>query len=274
MYDDVEIPLPEPMSLDQIMRLPSPLRTLILRFRPAYDTDRERLQWMYRSYYGAISHIDREVGLILNELESAGVSDNTIVVFSSDHGDQLLEHGLMGKNCFFEASVRVPFILRFPKRVQPAKYDELVESVDLLPTLFELAGLPEPYTSQGRSLVGLIAASGDQYIPRQAVFSENVIPEVITGNRESFEFVKGEGIGGVRHPDAKMVRTRRWKFVYYPEGFAELYDLESDPKENTNLADDPQHRETVYQMKDRLLHWLTTADEADQIAPRWLRPEP
>ena len=160
MYDDVMIPLPEQMTLEQIEKLPTPLRTLILRFRPSYDTDRERLQWMYRSYYGAISHIDREVGLILEELDSVGVSDNTIVVFSSDHGDQLLEHGLMGKNCFFEASVRVPCIIRFPQKVRSATYDELVESVDLLPTLFELAGIPEPYTSQGRSLAGLITTSG------------------------------------------------------------------------------------------------------------------
>jgi arylsulfatase len=272
MYDDVEIPLPKQMTLDQIMQLPTPLRSLILRFRPSYNTDRDRLQWMYRSYYGAISHIDREVGLIMDELKAAGVADNTIVVFSSDHGDQLLEHGLMGKNCFFESSVRVPFIIRFPKRVHPANYDALVESVDLLPTLFELAGLPEPYSNQGRSLAPLISTDGSGYVPREAVFSENVIPEVISGNRKTFEFIKGEGVGGTRHPDAKMVRTRRWKFVYYPEGFAELYDLESDPNEMTNLASDPKHREQVYEMKDRLLHWLTTADEPDQIAPRWLRP--
>ena len=273
MYDDVEIPLPTRMTLDQINRLPTPLRTLILRFRPSYETDRDQLEWMYRSYYGAISHIDREVGLILDELDAAGVTENTIVVFSSDHGDQLLEHGLMGKNCFFEASVRVPFIIRFPKQVPPAKYDELVEAVDLLPTLFELVGLAEPYPNQGHSLVSLISKNGGDYIPREAVFSENVIPEVIAGNRESFEFIKGEGIRGIRHPDAKMVRTRRWKYIYYPEGFAELYDLQRDPNEMTNLADEAKYREQVYEMKDRLLHWLTTADEADQIAPRWLRPK-
>jgi len=273
MYNDVRIPLPKPETLEQIMRLPPPLRTLILRFRPPYKTDRQRLQWMYRSYYGAISHIDREVGLILEALERAGVAQNTIVVFSSDHGDQLLEHGLMGKNCFFEASVRVPFILRFPKRVRAGNYDELVESVDLVPTLFELAGLPEPYPSQGRSLVGLIDPQGGHYLPREAVFSENVIPEVITGGRDEFAFIKGKGIRGTRHPDAKMVRTRRWKYIYYPEGYAELYDLQSDPAEVVNLADDPRYRERIYEMKDRLLHWLTTADEADQIAPRWLRPK-
>jgi len=274
MYDDVEIPLPKQMTLEEIMRLPTPLRTLILRFRPEYDTDRERLQWIYRSYYGAISHIDREVGSILDTLEAVGVADNTIVVFSSDHGDQLLEHGLMGKNCFFESSVRVPFIIRFPGHVRPAQYEELVESVDLLPTVFELAGLPEPYSNQGHSLAGLIVKNRSDYVARTAVFSENVIPEVITGSSETFEFIKGEGIRGIRHPDAKMVRTRRWKYVYYPEGFEELYDLKADPNEMENLADDTEYREQIYEMKDRLLHWLTTADEPDQIAPRWLSPEP
>ena len=69
-----------------------------------------------------------------------------------------------------------------------------------------------------------------------------------------------------------MVRTGNWKYIYYPEGYEELYDLSVDPLELMNLADDPEYRERVSEMKDRLLHWLTTADEADQIAPRWLRP--
>ena len=272
LYDDVTIPLPEPQSLDDIKRLPLPLRLLILRGRPQYGLDRQRLQWMYRSYYGAISHIDREVGLMMQTLKDSELANNTIVVFSSDHGDQLLEHGLLGKNCFYDASVRVPLMFHFPKSIHPGNFDHLVESIDVLPTLFELAGLPEPYENQGRSLAPLIAGTGDQYVPREAVFCENVIPEVITSGRLDFNFQKRVGIKGVRHPDAKMVRTRRWKYNYYPEGFAELYDLQNDPHEMKNLADDPAQREVVFEMKDRLLHWLTTADETDQIAPRWLRP--
>ena len=75
----------------------------------------------------------------------------------------------------------------------------------------------------------------------------------------------------MRHPDAKMVRTRRWKLNYYPGNGEELYDLQNDPSEETDLAESPEHQEIVYEMKDRLLHWLSTADEPDQIAPRWLR---
>ena len=216
--------------------------------------------------------MDREIGLILDMLKETDQAENTIVVFSSDHGNQLLEHGLMGKNCFFEASVRVPLMIRFPNRVKPRQYDDLVEAVDVLPTLFELAGLEEPYENQGRSLVPLIANSDRKYVPREAVFSENIIPEVITGGRLDFYFEKGAGIKGVQHPDAKMVRTRRYKYNYYPEGFAELYDLENDPREQRNLHGDPKYQEIEQAMKDRLLQWLITADEVDQIAPRWLRP--
>ncbi len=273
MYDDVTIPLPEPQTLEDIRRLPLPLRLLILRGRPVYDIDRTRLEWMLRSYYGSISHVDREVGLILATLQETGQADNTIVVFSSDHGDQLLEHGLTGKNCFFESSIRVPFMLRFPGRVPPGQYDQLIESVDLLPTLFELAGLPEPYNNQGRSLAPLITKSEGRYTPRDVVFCENVIPEVITSGGLDFQFLKGEGIHGVRHPDARMVRTSQWKLNYYPAGDAELYDLENDPSEMHNLHGEPEYRDIEADLKDRLLHFLVTADETDQIAPRWLRPE-
>jgi len=273
MYDAVEIPLPRPMSRAQIEALPPPLASLILRGKkPPYGMDRERLQWAYRSYYGCISQIDSEVGRILETLKALGREKDTIVVFSSDHGDQLLKHGLMGKNCFFEESVRVPFIIGWPGRVKPGQYTQLVECVDLLPTLFELAGLPEPYENQGRSLAPLIADLGRPYVEREAVFAENVIPEVINGM--GFFFEKGKGVKGTRHPDAKMVRTRRWKYNYYPDGYAELYDLRDDPDEYRNLAGQRRHAEVEARMKDLLLRWLTTADEADQIAPRWEIPYP
>lgn len=274
MYNDVEIPLPGAETLETLGRLPVPVQKLILRGKkPEYPMDRTQLQWMYRSYYGTVSHLDREVGLVLDSLKEAGVANDTIVIFTSDHGDQLLEHGLTGKNVFFEGSIRVPLMVRLPGQVRPGDYDALVESIDVLPTLFELADLPEPEDCQGRSLVPLWGKSNRPAAPRDAVFAENVIPEVITAGKLDFSFAKGEGVKGVRHPDAKMVRTRRWKYNYYPDGYEELYDLENDPKERRNLADDPARRDVVVDMRQRLLNWLITADEVDQIAPRWVIPE-
>ena len=271
MYDDMEIPLPKAETLESIQRLPLPLQKLLLRGKqPEYRTDRQTLEWIYRSYYGTVTHLDREIGRILDTLQQLGLSDNTIVVFNSDHGDQLLEHGEFGKNCFFESSVHVPLLFRFPGRIQPGRYDALVESVDVLPTLFDLMGLPQPEACQGQSLVALCDGADRPGPTREAVFSENVIPEVITGGNLDYEFVKGAGIKGILHPDAKMVRTRRWKYVYYINGCAELYDLHNDPLEQCNLAAEPGQAAVVADLKQRLLNWLITADETDQIAPRWL----
>lgn len=271
LYNDVDFELPKAETLEDIHKLPLPLQKLILRGKnPPYDMDRKTLQWIYRSYYGSITHIDREVGSILQTLEETGCADDTIVVFASDHGDQLLEHGLMGKNVFFEASIRVPLMLHFPGKIKPQQVDDLVETIDVFPTLMDLCGLSIPADCHGHSLVPLVASAKGQYAARDAIFSENIIPEVITTKHLDFEFQPGVGIKGIRHPDAKMVRTDRWKYNYYPEGFAELYDLTNDPLEQQNLANEPAHAATVAELKGRILDWLITSTETDQIAPRWL----
>ena len=274
MYDGVEIPLPEHFTEEDVKKLPLPLQKLVMRGGGRdLKISRERLEWIYRSYYGAISQVDREIGLLLDALDATGQAANTLIVFGSDHGAQLMEHGIMDKNCFFESSVRVPLMLSLPGRVKPGRYDQLIESVDLLPTLFEFTGLPEPRECQGRSFAPLIADCGRAYEPHDEVFSENVIPEVITGGKLDMSFEKGKGVAGIRHPDAKMVRTGRWKYCYYPEGYAELYDLQADPHERTNLAGRAEFRAVETDLRTRLLNWLINSSETDQIAPRWLLPE-
>ncbi|MEP6670028.1 MAG: sulfatase-like hydrolase/transferase [Chthoniobacter sp.] len=274
MYDGVEIPIPESVTDDDLQTLPLPLQKLATRnglgvlARP-----REKVEWAYRSYYGTISHVDREIGLLLDTLAASGQAENTLVVFTSDHGDQLFEHHITDKNCFFEPSVRVPFMVSLPGRIKPARYDQLMETVDLMPTLLEFVGVPEPRECQGRSFAPLIADLGRPYTPHDAVFSENIIPEVITGGNLNLPFEKGKGVDGIRHPDAKMVRTERWKYCYYPEGYAELYDLHADPGERTNLAGRAEVHAVEEDMRTRLLNWLIDSVETDEIAPRWLLPE-
>ena len=270
LYNNIEFDLPPRETLATLQQLPVPLQKLILRGNhPPFDMSREQLQWIYRSYCGSITHIDREVGLILKTLENTGQAKNTIVVFTSDHGDQLLEHGLMGKNVFFESSIRVPLVMSFPDRIRPTQIDHLVETIDVLPTLLQFCGLPIPDDCHGQTLDRLIVGDSSSFLPRDAVFSENIIPEVITTKHLNFEFHPGQGIKGIRHPDAKMVRTDRWKFNYYPEGFAELYDLRNDPSERHNLATDAGYRSQVAELKGRILDWLITSTETDQIARRW-----
>jgi len=272
MYSDMAIPLPKQTTRQEIGQLPPHLQALILRDEQRgrsapYALDRETLQWIYRSYYGTVSHIDYEVGRIMQTLDETGLSENTIIIFTSDHGDQLLEHGLFGKNIFYESSIHIPFMISCPEKIKTGRYDQLSMTIDLLPTLFDMIGLEEPYHCQGKSLLPLIGVSGTAYKPRDCVFCENIIPEVFD---RTFNFEKDKGIMGIRHPDAKMVRTQKWKYNYYPPGYQELYDLENDPHELENLATDPAYNKVVDEMKQRILNWLITADETDQIAKEWL----
>lgn len=274
MYDGIEIPLPKALTVEDIHKLPLPVQKQIGR-SPAYDIEHARLQWIYRSYYAAVSMVDHAVGLVLDELERSGKAENTIIVFATDHGDQLGEHGMVGKNVLFEASVHVPMMVRFPNRVAPGKYSQMIEAVDVLPTLLDLCGLPVPENVQGRSFATLITGNPDRYAPRETVFCENIIPEVFAppnrkGTKVYHPFVPGLGEDGILYPDAKMVRTKRWKLNYYPSCDGELYDLENDPGETRNLWTDPSCAEVVRTLKSAILDWLITADQNDQIAPRWL----
>jgi arylsulfatase len=259
MYNDVEIPLPRRVDMDYIRTLPAPVQRMILRFKPAYDTDRSLLQWMWRSYYAGVTMLDEEVGQILAELDKTGKADNTAVFVLSDHGDQMLEHGLFGKNVFFEDSVRVPMLVHAPGRVAAGVRTELTEAIDVMPTILEMCGVETPGYVQGRSL---LREGG-----RESVYCENVMPEVITNGATGYAYEPGRGIDGIRHPDAKMIRTSRWKLNYYPGHEGELYDLEADPGEWRNLWRSEPGR--VAELKGALLDWLITADEQDQIARRW-----
>ncbi len=269
LYNDVEIPLPRRVDLDHIRTLPLPVQKMILRFTPQYGMDRGRLQWIYRSYYAGVTMVDEEVGRILDELDRTGQAGNTLIIFSVDHGDQLLEHGLFGKNVFFEPSVRVPLLASLPGVIQPGKYDALAESVDVVPSVLDLCGLPVPHRVQGLSFRPLVC--GGSYNRREFAFAENIMPEVITRRDGSGHgYAPGKGIDGIEHPDAKMVRSRQWKLNYYPGHAGELYDLENDPGEWNNLYTSAGHQGVVREMKDALLDWMITSDEADQIAPKWL----
>jgi len=258
-YDGVEIPLPKQVDLNYIRQLPAPVQRMILRFKPAYDTNRELLQWMWRGYYAGVTMLDDEVGLILQALEQTGKSANTAIFVLSDHGDQMLEHGLFGKNVFFESSVHVPMLIHAPGRMAAGARTGLTEAIDVMPTILDICGVPVPEYVQGRSLI--------EAEFREMVFCENIMPEVITNGDTGYPFIPGKGIDGIRHPDSKMVRTKRWKLNYYPGYDGELYDLENDPGEWKNLYKTEPAR--VIELKGSLLDWLATADEADQIAKRW-----
>ncbi len=183
------------------------------------DTFRE----MKAAYYGMVSQIDWQLGLVLEVLEERGLADNTIVVFTSDHGEFLGDHGIPAKAPFLlDCMLHVPCLIRAPQGGREgAVSDELTESVDLYPTLCRLAGLDVPEWVQGRDLTPLVRGQSRDFQGRSAVYAEAV--------------------------DKRCLRTREWKLIHYPnKPYGELYHLTDDPHELNNLYDErPDVRERM-----------------------------
>lgn len=186
------------------------------------------------AYHGMVAMLDNYVGKILDVLDELGVADNTIVVWTSDHGDQLYEHEILLKFVMRESSVRVPLMISVPGTTSRIR-DELVEHVDLFPTICELTGVDIPQSVQGRSILPLLGndlAPGDW---REAVFSQ------------------------IDHCDVQsniqMIRTTTWKLNVYDGEPGELYDLVNDPNEFHNLINDPSCASQTTSLHQRLKQW-------------------
>lgn len=171
------------------------------------------------AYYAAISYLDDRIGEVLAALRDAGLEDDTIVLFSSDHGELLGERGLWYKMAFFDAAARVPLIAWAPGRIRPARVGTPVSQLDLAPTLLELAGVEPAYGLDGRSLAP--ALSGD------ALPDADVVAEYLAE--------------GVQAPAVMVVRGRH-KLIWCADDPPQLYDLVADPDELRNLADDEPER--------------------------------
>jgi iduronate 2-sulfatase len=169
---------------------------------------------MWAAYYASVTFMDEQVGRILDELERLGLREDTAVVFTSDHGYHLGDHGFWQKFNLHEQATRVPLILSVPGYAA-GRSGSLVELVDLYPTLTELAGLEQPEDLQGTSLV-----------------------PVLTDSRHS---VKDGALSLLQK--SHSWRTRDWAYLRYKDGSEELYDMRVDPGQFTNLASAPEHAE-------------------------------
>ena len=176
---------------------------------------------MVAAYYAQIELIDDQVGRLLDELESSGQRENTLIIFTSDHGEMLGDHGLRLKGCrFYEGAVHVPLILSWPGRVrQNVRSDALVELVDLVPTVLDVVGQPVPGEVQGRSLLPLLSGASAPDAHREFVRCEY-----------------HDALDRSYASHANMLYDGRYKLVlYHGHPVGELYDLERDPGEFDNL---------------------------------------
>jgi arylsulfatase A-like enzyme len=201
------------------------------------------------AYMGLITQIDDQIGVLMQYLKAAGRLDNTLIVFTSDHGDYLGDHWLGEKELFHEQSVRIPLIVVDPDPRADATRgqvnSDLVEAIDLVPTFIEAAGGEVPdHILEGHSLLPLL--HGAQGWPRDIAVSEY-----------DFAFREARALLGsaIRDSRAVMVFDGRWKLVHVTGYRPMLFDLETDPQEFTDLGDHPDHADTRARLGSGLLRW-------------------
>ncbi len=191
-----------------------------------------------RRYWGYSSYIDEEIGKVLQTLKETDQWDNTIIIFTTDHGDMVGAHGMIYKlgGNGYEELFHVPAILRIPGlEASGTEIEQLVSSVDLLPTVLEALNLPTPAEIDGKSLMPVLRQSSDQH--REALFSEIH--------------------GASNHGKVIICRYLQYKYVYHwlSGDVDELYDLAVDPGEMQNLYQEEEYRKVGQQMRNKIIEW-------------------
>ncbi len=219
---------------------------------PCRRPEEFKAKWIQAAYYAMIELIDDNVGRMLDALDRTGQRENTIVIFMSDHGEMLGDHGLLQKGCrFYEGLVRVPLIFSWPGQfLEGARRNALVELLDIAPTLLDLAGLSVPARMQGRSLARLLSDPGATDSHREFVRSEY------------YDAVNAKYNPPFNGTFATMLRDERYKLImYHGQGIGELFDLETDPDEFVNLWDDPAMLATKLRLMERSFDALAFATD-------------
>jgi arylsulfatase A-like enzyme len=230
-YETVEIEGPPDAQIEHFSLLPEFLKNSENRMRWAVRFwGPARYQESVKGYFRLITGVDVAVGRILDELETQGLSENTVIVFTSDNGFFLGEFGLAGKWLPYEDAIRVPLIVYDPRSGSPAgRRQELALNIDVAPTIVALAQQQIPLGMQGKSLVPVIRSSPDNW--RGSFFYEHL-----------FEHP--------RIPPVEAVRTNNMKYVRYLEPKREeLYDLDKDPMELKNLVSEPGYRQELQALR-------------------------
>ena len=216
-----------------------------------------------QAYNASISFMDAQVGKVIDTLDRLGLAENTIVVFTSDHGYHVGEHGLWQKQSLFEESARVPLLIVAPgKSKAGVKSESLVSHVDLFPTLADLCGVKKPANLQGQSLVPMLndaTAAGRGWALTQVVRGGRI-------NRGGASAAIGDD--GGRYFGYSL-RTSRWRYTEWADGEAgrELYDHDADPKELKNLASDASFAKTIDELSLELKKAVATTLPASGKIP-------
>lgn len=212
---------------------------------------------MVRAYWGTILSVDDSVGRLVATLKAMGQLDNTVFVFMGDNGLLEGEHGMVDKRTAHEPSIRVPMVIRYPELTPngPQRVEAQVLTVDVAPTILDVCEAPPLEKIHGRSVRPLVTGESDEW-RKGWLYYYNY--------EKQFPYT----------PNVRALRTDRWKYIRYPHGdgspdrhMAELYDINNDPGERNNLAEDSQHRDRIVQLRSQMDVLMRELDLEEDTMP-------
>jgi arylsulfatase A-like enzyme len=214
------------------------------------------IRQMRATYYGLVREVDDQIGRIVEHLKRTGQYDRTLIVVTSDHGETLGEHYVWGKETYFDPSFHLPLVIRDPRRgmARGRIVTEFTEAIDLMPTILDAIGAPVPRTCDGHSLAPFLRGETPERW-RENVFFEHDFRDV----REQ----RPEKALGISSDEAcyAVIRGKRWKYVHFAALPPLLFDLETDPHETNNLAEDPAYAGIMLGLVREMLTWRLTSQE-------------
>jgi len=209
-------------------------------------------------YYGNVTLIDRSVGKILDALTETGQASNTIIIFTSDHGEMVGDHGILGKTVLYEESVKVPLLIHVPwLSAEQTKIPGNISHIDLVPTLLDLMNEPIPDHLQGQSRVPVLNSA--ETLANNDIF--------IQWNRSDGHPRPGEAEvnPAMATPWRSVISSDRWKLNLSVHDHCELYDLNTDPYETVNHFDDPNQSDRICDLTNRIRQWQTETGDQTPI---------
>jgi len=246
-----------PSSFTDPLEENEPLRYRLLReyHRAKYGGDADSIRKLIAKYWGLVTQVDLSVGEILKTLDDLGLADNTIVVYTSDHGDMMGAHNMVEKGVMYSEAVRIPWLMRTGGmgRKQHIVRNN-VSQIDMAPTLLELMGVREEESLPGQSLVPLIGGSG---VSEDYVFIEwNPGPESVRRLKGGSRIASEEQIRRVRDEHTRaVVSPDGWKLCLSDIDKCQLFDLNKDPDEMTNLFDSGKYGGVISRLRGKIHQW-------------------
>jgi arylsulfatase A-like enzyme len=227
---------------------------------------------------GEITLLDHQLGRVLATLDELGIAENTVVIYTADHGDLCGAHGMIDKHyVMYDELVRVPFIVRWPGQIAANQNCGafISSAVDLAATFCDLAGVERPSTFAGQSILPLVTEKTEDSSQRTedgGHESRNTQHATRNTNHESrpdiYTTYHGNQFGLYSQ---RMVRDHRWKYIWNATAEDELYDLLTDPGEITNLAADPAYAVEGQRLRQRILAWMEETN--DRLLNPWIRQQ-